>query len=143
MAQAGTARCRVRRLTTKEQRRPEYGEAFVKDCPACGCGNLRIIRKHNGDLFVGCDCFRTECPCQYSYSAEGLPVSKSEAPAMTDFARVKARIAAAPRCPDHLAPFIERTGRYGPFTCCAVPGCDKKPLEGPVTPNDRPRLFLV
>jgi hypothetical protein len=144
MPQARRTRGRVRRVTTKEQRRPEYGEAFVENCPACACGKLRIIRKHNSDLFVGCDCFRTECPCEYSYSVEELPISKSEVPGMTEFARVKARIAEAPRCRDHLAPMSERTGPYGPFVCCTVPGCEyRKSLENPVTPKDKPRLFLV
>ena len=145
MTQAGRTRRRVRTVTTKEQRRPEYGEAFVGDCPACGCGNLLIKRQHkDGTLFVGCDCFRTTCPCDYTYSVEELPVSESESAGMTEFARVKARIAKALRCRYHMAPMSERTGIYGLFACCTVPGCKhRKSLETPAAPNDKPRLFLV
>jgi ssDNA-binding Zn-finger/Zn-ribbon topoisomerase 1 len=145
MTQAGIMRRRVRTVTTKEQRRPEYGEAFVEDCPACGCGNLLIKRQHKGGtLFVGCDCFRTTCSCDYTYSVEELPASESESAGMTEFARVKARIANASRCRYHMAPMSERTGTYGLFACCTVPGCKyRKSLETPVTPNDKPRIFLV
>jgi hypothetical protein len=61
-------RGRMRRLTNKEQRKAILGGEFVEECPACACGNLHVVRKHNGDLFVGCDCFHTECPCRYSYA---------------------------------------------------------------------------
>ncbi len=128
-------RRRVRRLTNKEQRRPDYGDAFLDDCPACGCGNLLLKPKHNGKLFVGCDCFRTECPCEYSHAVpEGLPIPESALVGMTEIERAKAIIAKAPRCRDHLAPMSGRMGQYGLFAYCTVLGCEyTKSLETPAT----------
>src|SRR5438132_1504738 len=37
---------RMRRLTSKEQRKAILGQEFIEDCPSCACGNLHIIRKH-------------------------------------------------------------------------------------------------
>jgi hypothetical protein len=122
---------RMRRLTSKEQRRAILGDEFVEGCPSCACGNLHIVRKHNGDLFVGCDCFHSDCPCEYSYAVpEHLPISQSDLAQMTDIERAKAIIAAAPRCLNHLAPMSERMGPYGLFAFCPIRDCEyTKSLE--------------
>jgi hypothetical protein len=116
---------RMRRLTSKEQRKALLGDEFVEDCPACACGNLHVIRKHNGELFVGCDCFHSECPCNYSYAVpEQLPIPQSDLTEMTDIERAKAIIAAAPRCLNHLAPMSGRMGPYGLFAFCPIKDCE-------------------
>ncbi|MGA7218886.1 MAG: hypothetical protein WBX38_11250 [Candidatus Sulfotelmatobacter sp.] len=122
---------RMRRLTNKEQRKAILGDEFVEDCPSCACGNLHIVRKHNGDLFVGCDCFHSDCPCEYSYAVpEHLPISQSDLAQMTDIERAKAIIAAAPRCLNHLAPMSGRMGPYGLFAFCPIRDCEyTKSLE--------------
>jgi hypothetical protein len=122
---------RMRRLTNKEQRKAILGDEFVEDCPSCACGNLHVIRKHNGELFVGCDCFHSDCPCEYSYAVpEHLPIPQSELAEMTDIERAKAIIAAAPRCLNHLAPMSGRMGPYGLFAFCPIRDCEyTKSLE--------------
>jgi len=116
---------RMRRLTNKEQRKAILGDEFVEDCPSCACGNLHIIRKHNGELFVGCDCFHSDCPCEFSYAVpEQLPVPESDLVEMTEIERVKAIIAAAPRCLNHLAPMSGRMGPYGLFAFCPIKDCE-------------------
>jgi hypothetical protein len=122
---------RMRRLTSKEQRKALLGDEFVEGCPACACGNLHIIRKHNGELFVGCDCFHSECPCKYSYAVpEQLPIPQSDLAEMTDIERAKAIIGAAPRCLNHLAPMSGRMGPYGLFAFCPIKDCEyTKSLE--------------
>lgn len=116
---------RMRRLTSKEQRKEILGHEFVEDCPSCACGNLHIVRKHNGDLFVGCDCFHSDCPCEYSYAVpEQLPMPESDLAEMTEIERAKAIIAAAPRCLNHGAPMTGRMGPYGLFAFCTVRDCE-------------------
>jgi hypothetical protein len=116
---------RMKRLTSKEQRKEILGHEFVEDCPSCACGNLHIVRKHNGDLFVGCDCFHSDCPFEYSYAVpEQLPMPESDLAEMTEIERAKAIIAAAPRCLNHGAPMTGRTGPYGLFAFCTVKDCE-------------------
>lgn len=117
---------RMRRLTNKEQRKTIHGDKFVEDCPSCACGNLQFKQRHDGKLFVGCDCFHSpsDCPCEYSYAIpEGLPIPESELPGMTEFERARAIIAKAPRCLNCLAPMSGRMGSYGLFAFCTVRGC--------------------
>jgi hypothetical protein len=57
---------RMRRLD-KEERKVILCNEFLDDCPLCTCGNLFLKRKHNGEGFVGCDCFYDSgCSCKYS-----------------------------------------------------------------------------
>ncbi len=122
---------RMRRLTNKEQRKVILGVEFVEDCPCCACGNLHIKRKHNDKLFVGCDCFRTDCRCEYSYAVpELISVPQADLGGTNEIELAKAKIAAAQRCLNHGAPMSERRGSYGPFAFCTVKGCEyKKSLE--------------
>jgi hypothetical protein len=115
---------RMKRLTSKEQRRAMHGEAYIGDCPACACGNLEIKQKHNGKLFVGCDCFSSDCPCEFSFAVpEQLPIPHSDSREMTEIERAKAIIAIAPKCLNHGVPMTGRIGPYGLFACCTVKGC--------------------
>lgn len=111
-----------KRVTSKEQRKAMLGHEFIEDCPACSCGNLWLIHKRNGTLFVGCDCFRSECKCKFSFAVPDISLPESEA-GMTEVERAKAKIAAAPRCLNHNAPMTMRTGPYGRFAACTVNDC--------------------
>jgi len=118
---------RMRRLTTKDQRKAIHRHKFVEDCPACPCGLLHLVRRHNRTLFVGCDCFyfQSDCACKFRYEVpEGLPLPESDLAEMNEFERAKATIFRAPRCPNCNAPMSGRVGRFGLFAHCTVAGCD-------------------
>lgn len=92
---------------------------------------MHFIRKHNGKLFVGCDCYRSDCPCKHSYDVpEQLLIAQSDLTDMSEIERAKAIIAAAPRCLNHGAPMTGRMERYGLFGFCTVKDCEyTKTLE--------------
>ena len=117
---------RMRRLTTKEQRKSIHGDKFVAECLACACGLLHLVRGHNRKLFVGCDCFYapSDCACRFRYDVpECLPIPESDLAGMNEFERAKAIIARAPRCLNCNAPMSGRMGSHGLFAFCTVKDC--------------------
>jgi len=113
----------MRRLS-KEERKVVHGDKFMGDCPSCGEGNLYLHRKRNGDLFVACDGYYSDCRCQYGYAVPEIPTTQPGLSKMTEIEHAKAAVAAALRCPNCGTPITQRTNRWGgQFLCCTVKGC--------------------
>jgi hypothetical protein len=108
----------MRRLG-KEERKASLGHKFVDDCPLCACGNLFLKRKHNGERFVGCDCFYdSSCACKYSCAVPEHSPTHPLLSRITELERAKTIVAAAPLCLNHAVPMAVHIGPHGLFASC-------------------------
>jgi hypothetical protein len=142
---------RMRRLD-KEERKVILCNEFLDDCPLCTCGNLFLKRKHNGERFVGCDCFYDSgCSCKYSCAVPEHNPTHPLLAGITEIERAKAIIAAAPLCLNHAVPMAVHVGPHGLFASCKFfkdctytvslesPRLQNEELEATSTPAQRRR----